>query len=45
MYLVDQLLSPTPSPNVGTQQGLKSAKAFLGLNIQKTCTYKVGAAD
>jgi len=28
--LDDQLLSPTPSPNVGTQQWLKIAKSFFG---------------
>ena len=44
MYLDDQLLSPTPSPNIKTQQWLESQKGFLELKIQQICTNKVGAA-
>jgi len=43
-YLDDQLLLPTPSPNIETQQWLESQKGFLGLKIQQICTHKVGAA-
>jgi len=34
-YLDDQLLLPTPSPNIETQQWLESQKGFLGLKIQQ----------
>jgi len=33
--LDDQLLSPTPSPNIKTQQWLESQKGFLELKIQQ----------
>jgi len=44
MYLDDQLLSPTPSPNIKTQQWFESQKGFLELKIQQICTNTVGAA-